>query len=870
MRLFAYYAIHSFKNQLRKLLKTWVVIFLAVCVLIGVVIGLGADMLENAGKENDPLPIEEMEEWEEPEVWEEWVGSEEASYPQTLGVEKNDLIELIAGAVVLAALLFEVMGAGKSGGHIFLPADVNFLFASPMRPQSVLMFRVYAQLGTGLFAGLYMLFQLPNLTLNVGLGMGAALSLVGAWCLTLLLGKLARVLLYLLCTARPGFKDNLRRMVYLLLGLAGAAYMVFWRRSGEDPFPAAVRFFNTPAARWIPVWGWIKGFVRGALEGSAAGLLLFLGLCVLGGAALVLLIRQVKADFYEEAMAKSEEIAELLERARSEKSSGLIVKRREKDRSDTLRRDGFTRGAGANVFFFKALYNRFRFAHLGLLTKTTETYLAAAVGVALLSRFVFETDSVVPAALALAALAFFRSLGNPLEEDTKMDFFRMIPESMWAKLFFSLLGGTVNCLLDVLPGVLLTAAVLRANPLSALAWVPFIVSVDFYATCVGTFIDLSVPVNAGKTVKQVVQVMFLYFGLLPDIAVLAAGLARDRGDVSAVVAALINLGLGLVFFFLSPLFLIPRSVPVQDPNAEVDLGVAKRRFSRLGLGAVALLAVTSVLQIVLGIVLTAVEGAWPERWPWLVWVVTFAPLYVAGVPLSLLVMGPVPARPREEHGLGAGRYFTAALISVFMMYAGSLAGAAVTTLLGKLFHIPVGNPVETYAMNGSLALKVLFLVILAPLFEELIFRRTLIDRMNVYGERLAVVTSAVMFGLFHGNFFQLFYAVALGLVFGYVYLKTGRLRYSVGLHMFINFLGGVLGPAMLERTDGGDTLYGAVLIGLAAAGLVLLCIQSRKVVFDPAPLELPKKHRVRTACLNPGMILLLLACLALVVLSLFF
>ena len=40
MRLFAYYALHSFKNQLKKLLKTWVLIFLAVCVAFGVMVGL--------------------------------------------------------------------------------------------------------------------------------------------------------------------------------------------------------------------------------------------------------------------------------------------------------------------------------------------------------------------------------------------------------------------------------------------------------------------------------------------------------------------------------------------------------------------------------------------------------------------------------------------------------------------------------------------------------------------------------------------------------------------------------------------------------------------------------------------------------------
>ena len=90
-------------------------------------------------------------------------------------------------------------------------------------------------------------------------------------------------------------------------------------------------------------------------------------------------------------MAKSEEKAELLAAAQSQKGGVGIVKRK-KDRSDNLRRDGMRHGSGANVFFHKAMYNRFRFAHFGVFTKTSETYLVAAVGAAVLCRFVIQTD----------------------------------------------------------------------------------------------------------------------------------------------------------------------------------------------------------------------------------------------------------------------------------------------------------------------------------------------------------------------------------------------------------------------------------------------------------------------------------------------
>ena len=57
MKLFFYYAFCSVKNQLRKLFKTWVAIFFAVCLLFGVVIGLGAAFIEDLAD----IPDEEAE-----------------------------------------------------------------------------------------------------------------------------------------------------------------------------------------------------------------------------------------------------------------------------------------------------------------------------------------------------------------------------------------------------------------------------------------------------------------------------------------------------------------------------------------------------------------------------------------------------------------------------------------------------------------------------------------------------------------------------------------------------------------------------------------------------------------------------------------
>lgn len=874
MRLFGYYAWHSFINQLRKLFKTWVLIFLVVCMAIGALIGVGAAMLDDAAGGDE-------------EIVESEIIEEEPGTIEKLGIEPEEIVELVVGGIILVVFVFQAISADKNGSKIFLPADVNLLFSSPMKPQSVLLFRLMTQLGTSILASVYLLFQLPNLVLNLGLSIWVALAMIATWCLTIVIGKLLQILLYIVCSTNVKLKSHLRNGIYVFLLVIAGAYLLYWKTSGEHYMVAATGFFNGSVSRFIPLWGWLKGFCMFAIEGNIVGLLVSFAAIVVGGSLLTYIIWHIKADFYEDAMAKSEETAELLAAAQSAKG-GVTVIRRKKDRSDKLHRDGMRHGSGANVFFHKAMYNRFRFSHLGIFTKTSETYLVAAIGTAVLCRFVIQTNALIPIILTLGALTFFRAMGNPLEQDTQMDHFLLIPESTWHKLFWSLLGGTANCFLDLLPAVIVSALLLGENVLLALAWLPLIVSVDFFATTVGAFIGFSVPVSAGKMVKQLVQIMFIYFGLLPDVAIMAVGLTFDQPVLAAIGCTVINVLLGLVFFFLSPLFLEPKDGKKYAPEKPFtgDLKKAKNHFSKLGIGTFAILGIGTVTQLLLIYVVNSTLPQVMEH-SWGMWLLTFAPLYLIAVPIGLLLLRKVPAKPLEKHDLKPSRYIVTVIICIFMMYAGNILGTIITALLQLLPGVSAGNPILGYATDNALLPKVLFMVILAPVIEEYIFRKQLIDRMHIYGEKLAVVTSALMFGLFHGNLSQFFYAFALGLVFGYVYLKTGKLRYSIGLHMLINLLGSVVGPFFLEKVAVVDTMenmdlaalepvmpwliafgaYVLVLIGLAIAGLVLLCLNKRKVSFAPAEMELPKGTRIKTAYVNAGMILLTIGCMALIVAS---
>ncbi len=868
MRLFGYYAWHSFINQIKKLFKTWVLIFFVACFAIGGIIGVGAGMLEEAAEPTDPGYAEEQP------LPEDAIDEEIPLDP----AEALQITELVAGGIVLGMFVLMAMLADKNGSKIFLLADVNLLFSSPLKPQSVLLFRLLGQLGVAILSSLYLAFQIPNLVVNLGLSIWAAVGIMLTWLMTLAIAQLLQVFLYTVTSTYTGAKKYLRVGVYGVVALIAGGFVLYARSSGQDYYTAAKAFFNAPISRYIPLWGWLKAVMMCAIEGNFLGAALSTLAVAAGGAGLVFIIWRIPADFYEDAMAKSQETAELLEVTQAEKSTGFV--KRKKDRSEKLRRDGFQRGKGASVFFWRTMYNRFRFAHFGVFTKTSETYLVAAIGVGALCRFVIDTDPLVPVVLTLAGLSFFRALGNPLAEDTSKDFFRMIPDSAGKKLFYSLLGGTATCLMDLLPAMVVTALVWGCDPVQLFAWCLFIVSLDFYSTNVGAFIDLSVPVAAGKTIKQVVQVMFVYFGLLPDIAILAVGFVFEQVALGAFGATAANLALGGLFLCLTPLFLDPKEKPRRDlPQlTDMDKKLARKHFSTLGLGCFVILLTASVLQMVL--LELVPESLWNS---WTLWIFTFAPIYLVAFPVGILIFRRVPKLQLPKQSLSVSAMVKLVFISIFMMYGGNF----LATLLTSFFPVNAQPGVVDLAMDSNLVMKILVMVVLAPVLEEFIFRKQLIDRMGSYGGKLAVVTSALAFGLFHGNFTQFVYATALGLVLGYVYYATGKLRYSIGIHMGINFLGSIVSGWLLENLNlesvedtvqveavitspafiGYLCFLGFILVSMII-GLVLLCRNARKIQFSVQSKEIGK-GKWGIAWGNVGMILFTLLCMASIVLAFF-
>ena len=85
-------------------------------------------------------------------------------------------------------------------------------------------------------------------------------------------------------------------------------------------------------------------------------------------------------------------------------------------------------------------------------------------------------------------------------------------------------------------------------------------------------------------------------------------------------------------------------------------------------------------------------------------------------------------------------------------------------------------------------LSLLATAIVPALVEEFACRGLILGVLRKYGDGFAVLVSAILFGLMHGNFDQMPFALMVGLVLGYIVVKTESLWIAVAVHAANNFI----------------------------------------------------------------------------------
>lgn len=295
----------------------------------------------------------------------------------------------------------------------------------------------------------------------------------------------------------------------------------------------------------------------------------------------------------------------------------------------------------------------------------------------------------------------------------------------------------------------------------------------------------------------------------------------------------------------------------------------KKVFSRLGVSLFLMTVIVNAVQILLGKLIQTFIPEFMEN-SWYTYVLIIVSFYLIAAPCFYLLVKSVPVSESKEKRMLKPLHFICLLvISYAVMYCFNILGMGINFVLGMLTGNMNLNPLNSVIGDLDLLPTVLVAGICAPIVEEIVFRKILLDRLKCYGDVTAIVVSGLCFGLYHGNIAQFLYASALGCIFAYVVIKTGDIKNSMLLHICINLLGTAILPQVIKLGTLATMIVGFFVIGVILVGIVLLVLAFalKKVQFEKGQIVL--EHPMKTAWGNLGMMLFVLISLAMCIIVLF-
>jgi len=190
--------------------------------------------------------------------------------------------------------------------------------------------------------------------------------------------------------------------------------------------------------------------------------------------------------------------------------------------------------------------------------------------------------------------------------------------------------------------------------------------------------------------------------------------------------------------------------------------------------------------------------------------------------------------------------FLVACITILTYPAAVFANALLMTIMSLIGNLNI--PQLPTATSSSEYLILMFVIsISAGICEEVFFRGFILSGYERMGKKRAIILSAILFGFFHFNLYNLMGPIVLGLVFGYLVVETNSIfagmighivnnGFAVTLGFILNLVSEVLpnmdtaSEAAVELPTSIAMLSSTIVFGIISAVTVLIAYQLVKII----------------------------------------
>ena len=193
-------------------------------------------------------------------------------------------------------------------------------------------------------------------------------------------------------------------------------------------------------------------------------------------------------------------------------------------------------------------------------------------------------------------------------------------------------------------------------------------------------------------------------------------------------------------------------------------------------------------------------------------------------------------------------------LMVLVIFGLNFINNLIMSMITLLFSISTAQPSMDFGtdMISNMALFC-SAVLIAPIWEELLFRGAILRILDRYNHTIAIVCSSILFAMMHGSLAQWVYTFALGLILAYLSLKYDSLLLPMCIHATNNMF-----SVLLYMYNNTFVMIGMVMLMLCGVATLVYLIWQNKRIF-----QLKKDWNypyMRYIFLNPYMIGILIVC----------
>lgn len=173
-------------------------------------------------------------------------------------------------------------------------------------------------------------------------------------------------------------------------------------------------------------------------------------------------------------------------------------------------------------------------------------------------------------------------------------------------------------------------------------------------------------------------------------------------------------------------------------------------------------------------------------------------------------------------------------LSVVGMVGACLLTSCVVSYVMMSFGVPMPDaPTLLENTPVSYVLNLAVIAVLPALLEEWLFRGCVLRVFRAYGDWFAIILSALLFGLMHGNIVQIPFAFIVGLLLGWLYVSTDNIWLPIAVHFANNALSVSIEYISMNLSVPSQSVFWVavhtLVIGIGAVATVMLIIKKSRL-----------------------------------------